>query len=116
MQSPVSSSAVVATPIVGYPSRAYLLTEFVGLFFGAPLAYLSGFRMHPVLLAGLVATVLLATLSRNPRFSSQRFWNHANFRWHTRNVAALFALMAALVAIGVLFLAPERFLDLPQHR
>ncbi len=99
--------------------RVYLALELAVVFVGFPV-YLYFIRMEfrewiiPTLLA--TAGVCLVVLLRDPHFDRRRLWNRSDFGRHLRRSVLVFLPAAGLLTLAVLFLVPERFLQLPKER
>jgi membrane protease YdiL (CAAX protease family) len=89
-------------------TRAALVVEFVVLFVGLPLA----FRFSPVQMPALPVLWVVAgyaswRLLRDPHFDRSRLWNAGPLVGHLGGIAAIFAVGALVVWLGVRRFAPE---------
>jgi membrane protease YdiL (CAAX protease family) len=97
-------------------SRAFLLSEFLTLFIGVPLALFFGLAtsLPPLPILWVVAAYCLIVLLRDPAFDRRQLWNPAPLGRQLPQILALFAAGVAIVAILVRQYAPELFLVLPR--
>ena len=68
----------------------------------------------PVLL--VTASLLLILLLVDRRFEKRRLWLGDNLRKDLRTIAVAFIPLAALMALGVWLVEPDRLLELPRER
>jgi uncharacterized protein len=94
--------------------RLFLLSEFLLLFIGLPLALFYGLAstLPPLPILWVVAAYCLIILLRDPTFDRRQLWNAAPLRHQLPQVLALFLTGAALVALLVRLYAPDLFLIL----
>jgi membrane protease YdiL (CAAX protease family) len=99
-------------------SRLFLLSEFLLLFLGIPLALFFGLatRLPPLPILWAVATYALVVLLRDPAFDCRQLWNIAPLRQQLPQILALFLAAAAIVTILVRQYAPDLFLVLTHPR
>ena len=97
-------------------SRLFLLSEFLLLFIGLPLALFFGLASHlpPLPVLWLVAAYCLVVLLRDPAFDRRQLWNAAPLRRELPQILALFAAGVVVVATLVRLYAPSLFLILPR--
>lgn len=89
-------------------ARVALVTEFVLLFAGLPLAYrFSPLRIPVLPLLWVVTVYAVAVLLRDPRFDRTRLWNAAAIPADIPWILAVFAVAAALIWLGVHRFAPQ---------
>ena len=99
---------------VAQRSRVFLLSEFLVLFLGVPLALFFGLTtsLPPLPILWTVAAYCLVVLLRDPGFDRRRLWNGAPLRRQIPLILALFAVAAAFGALLVRHYAPSLFLVL----
>lgn len=97
-------------------SRLFLLSEFLALFIGLPLALFFGLAtsLPPLPILWVVAAYCLVVLLRDPTFDRRQLWNASPLRQQLPQILALFAAGVAIVAILVRQYAPNLFLVLPR--
>ena len=88
--------------------RTLLLTEFLVLYVGLPLAY----RFLPVRMPALpvlwaVSVYACWQLLRDPHFDRARLWNSGQLARHLGSILLIFAIVAFLLWLGVRRFAPD---------
>lgn len=88
-------------------SRSLLFLELLILFVALPLAYrFSPVRVPALPLLWLVTGYAFWQLLRDPHFERTRLWNAASFAPHAATILIIFAIVAALLWLGVHRFAP----------
>jgi membrane protease YdiL (CAAX protease family) len=91
--------------------------ELALIFGGAPLLLLAaGERLHPILVVVVVAGVITALLLRDREFDRASLWRSNALRGHCKELLLSFAVTAALIAVLLAWLDPEKLFWLPRHR
>lgn len=95
-------------------SRLFLLSEFLILLVGFPLALYFGLAGHlpPLPLLWIVAVYCLTVLLRDPAFDRRQLWNAAPLRRQLPQILTLFVIGTVIVTILVRVYAPQLFLVL----
>jgi membrane protease YdiL (CAAX protease family) len=89
-------------------ARAALVTEFVLLFAGLPLAYrFSPLRIPVLPLLWAVTLYALTIVLRDPQFERARLWNASAIPAQLGSMLAISAIAAALIWFGVHRFAPQ---------
>ncbi|MGC2299467.1 MAG: CPBP family glutamic-type intramembrane protease [Acidobacteriaceae bacterium] len=106
--------AAPATTASSAPARLLLLSEFLLLFIGIPLAlfFRLASKLPPLPVLWLVAVFCFWTLWRDPTFDRRQLWNAAPLRQQLPQILALFFAGVAVVTILVHQYAPDLFLIL----
>lgn len=101
-------------PLSAQRSRAFLLSEFLLLFIGLPVALFLRLAGHlppmPVLWA--VALYCLVVLLRDPLFDRRQLWNSGPLPRQLPQILALFAAGVVVVTVLVRLYCPDLFLAL----
>jgi len=88
--------------------RLALISEFLMLFVGLPLAYrYSPVRIPALPLLWVVAGYAAWQLLRDPRFDRRRLWNPGQLPGHLASILAIFALVAFVQWLSVRRFAPQ---------
>ena len=91
--------------------------ELALLFVGAPLVLLAaGRRVHPILVAVVVAAVVTWLLLRDRELDRGLLWRSAALRTSWKPLLLSFAATVVLLTAGVAWLDPEKLFWLPRHR
>jgi len=94
--------------------RFFLVTEFLALFIGLPVALFFGLatRLPPLPILWAAALYCLVLLLRDPTFDRRQLWNAAPFRAQLPQILGLFLLASAIVTLLIRLYAPSLFLIL----
>jgi uncharacterized protein len=108
---------LVTAPVISAVTasrRFLLLSEFLLLFFGIPLAlfFRLASQLPPLPILWVVAVYCFIILCRDPTFDRRQLWNAAPLRQQLPKILALFAVGIAIVTLLVRQYAPELFLIL----
>ena len=97
-------------------SHTPLVLEFVLLFVAMPLAYrFSPVRIPPLPLLWVVTAYAWWQLLRDSHFLRAKLWNIAALSVHLCAILAIFAVVAALLALGVRLFAPDLLFGFPRQ-
>ena len=117
---PASGAAPVTltTPVAAAPvaNCLFLLSEFLLLFVGLPLAlfFRLASRLPPLPVLWVASVCCLVILWRDPTFDRRQLWNSAPLARQIPQVLALFAAGVIVVTALVHQYAPSLFLVLPR--
>jgi uncharacterized protein len=93
--------------------RAWLALEWFALFAIVPtVAALKLIPLHLLLILAIAAAACIAVLLRDPEFDRQQFWNVEGARRGVHRIIITFAVLGALMALGVATFMPDRLLSL----
>jgi hypothetical protein len=120
--APATRGQSVRLPLVSAPGiaataadrRLFLLSEFLLLFIGIPLAlfFHLASNLPPLPVLWVVAVYCFVVLWRDPTYDRQQLWNSAPLRQQLPQILALFLAGVAIVTILVRQYAPDLFLIL----
>lgn len=112
---------LVAAPLpIAIPTfrRALLLSEFLLLFVGIPLAlfFRLATKLPPLPILWVVAVYCFVVLWRDPAFDRRQLWNATALRRQLPQILAIFAVGSVIVTVLVRQYAPDLFLILLRTR
>jgi hypothetical protein len=98
-------------------TKPALLAEFVTIFVLLPLGYrFSPVQLPPLPLLWVVALYCYLTLRHEQQFTSGWLWNAQGGLGQLWQVAAIFAMVGAVIVLGVWRLAPASLFSFPRAR
>jgi membrane protease YdiL (CAAX protease family) len=98
-------------------ARAWLLTEFVALFFGVPWAMTRRWLPRQPILVLLLASLVCAwQLVHDGSFARTRLWNGAAALAEARTIALVVVALAPLLCLAAWLLARDELFLLPRQR
>ncbi len=101
----------------GTVPKPALIAEFCILFLVLPLGYwLLPIQLPPLPVLWVATLYCYLVLKRDPHFEKKYFWNAQAGRGQLREVVAIFAVLASIIAFGVWWLAPGLLFGLVRTR